>query len=545
MRSQHLILSPLLGLTHALTLPKNAVASLTQSEGTAKLNWGDCDEFPQSYKDHITWPIDCAKLEVPLDYTSLSSGETIDLQLVRIKATKKPVKGSVLYNPGGPGASGVETVALGGQDLRDVLGGHYNVIGFDPRGTGRTIPFICGNKTDSSSLHRRKYNSLPQADLWGYVKNELWKNATKTSDSCYKNQQDYGRYIGTAFVARDLISIVDALDEGGKLNYWGTSYGTVLGQVAAAMFPDRMGRVMLDAVLAAESYLADSWVGGAEDTERALLNLFSECIAAGAELCPLANYTGDNTTPQSLMDALGDLFEELKNVTEVPKDVGFTLEDQSYGGNSMIVEIKGKILEKLYSPMDFPVVLKIVYNSLQRNWKEALNVTATDLTSPWNLGTDSYLGISCGDSSYRVDDPEDLYSFTQAHLAQSSFADSLLLARATCARWRFSAAEKVDKNILQNVRTSFPILFVNGIYDPITPISHAWEASARYRDSRVIVHEGAGHGLTAHPSNCTNKAVQEYFDDGKIPEVGTVCKPNMSAFEYIQAEAAKAEGDNE
>lgn len=79
---------------------------------TKGLNWAPCDlDFPPSLQEIISAPIDCATLEVPLDYTSPENGETVELQLVKVNATKEPRKGSVIFNPGGPGASGVEEVA--------------------------------------------------------------------------------------------------------------------------------------------------------------------------------------------------------------------------------------------------------------------------------------------------------------------------------------------------------------------------------------------------------------------------------------------------
>lgn len=98
------------------------------------LNWVPCDlDFPQSLQDAITVPIDCATLKVPLDYTNPKDGETLDLQLIKVNATQGPWKGSVIFNPGGPGSSGVEEVAQQGPLYVETLGGQYDIIGFDAR----------------------------------------------------------------------------------------------------------------------------------------------------------------------------------------------------------------------------------------------------------------------------------------------------------------------------------------------------------------------------------------------------------------------------
>jgi hypothetical protein len=108
-----------------------------QNSNATSLEWKPCDlEFPPSIKDSIAAlgePTFCATLPVPLDYTSPGDERSLNLQLIKVKANKEPFKGSVLMNPGGPGGSGVELVATSGTPIRDVLGGHHDVIGFDPR----------------------------------------------------------------------------------------------------------------------------------------------------------------------------------------------------------------------------------------------------------------------------------------------------------------------------------------------------------------------------------------------------------------------------
>lgn len=109
-------------------------ASNNSATSKGDLNWAPCDlDFPQSLQDAITVPIDCATLKVPLDYTNPKDGRTLDLQLVKVNATQGPRKGSVIFNPGGPGSSGVEEVAQQGPLYVETLGGQYDIIGFDAR----------------------------------------------------------------------------------------------------------------------------------------------------------------------------------------------------------------------------------------------------------------------------------------------------------------------------------------------------------------------------------------------------------------------------
>ncbi|RSM06178.1 hypothetical protein CEP52_005840 [Fusarium oligoseptatum] len=534
MRSQNSILGLWLSsLAATLASPQPQLTSLIESRSST-LDWEPCDlDLSDEIKAAMRERGYCATLEVPLDYTSPQSDKTIKLQLIRFNATKEPFKGSVLWNPGGPGISGIETFATLGPDFRDIIGGHHHAISFDPRGVGRTIPFSCSPQNTPAKMTRRgdTGSTLPQADLWPYIKNQKWAEISAIADACYATQQDYGRYISTAFVARDMMKIVDALGEDGKLRYWGISYGTILGQVFASMFPDKIGRLLLDSNSLADAYLTATGIGGPRDAEKSLMYMFSECVKVGSKTCQLANYAGQGTTVEDLRDAVEDLFQKLTEMETLP--AGLSKEEYPYGGNSILARLKLLIVEGLSSPYGYPKVAIMLSQALNGRWKEALTVEETS-ASEWNRGTDAFSGIACSDSSFRVQDPNDLYPMYRAHLAESSLGDAIAADYLGCGAWRFQAAEGIDTDKLRNVNTSFPILVINGAYDPITSLTHAWQVSARFKGSRMLVHEGVGHGVTYHASNCTLDAIATYFRDGDLPEVGAVCKANMLAFEYAE-----------
>jgi hypothetical protein len=107
------------------------------SNNNSSLTWTSCNlDFPASQQAIIKAhgaPLYCATLKVPLDYTNPKSSATLDLQLIKVEATKQPVKGSIIMNPGGPGASGVKEISEKGPIYSEVFGGQWNVIGFDAR----------------------------------------------------------------------------------------------------------------------------------------------------------------------------------------------------------------------------------------------------------------------------------------------------------------------------------------------------------------------------------------------------------------------------
>ncbi|KAK5452808.1 hypothetical protein LTS15_006956 [Exophiala xenobiotica] len=166
-------------------------------------------------------PYSCANFTVPLDYSNPKSTKTLTLTLTKIDAVKQPAKGSVLFNPGGPGAGGADLITTFGEEFMTVLGGEFNLIGFDPRGTAYTLRYDCYD----SDLDRLLL--APPADTLGNASDTaLGQNlasAEVTAAQCLNTTADIGGLVGTAFVARDMARIVDALGEDGLLRYWGQS----------------------------------------------------------------------------------------------------------------------------------------------------------------------------------------------------------------------------------------------------------------------------------------------------------------------------------
>jgi pimeloyl-ACP methyl ester carboxylesterase len=431
----------------------------------------------------------------------------------------------------------VQYIALEGPSIRNELGGYHDVIGFDPRGTGRTIPFVClpSNNTAPKVKREQQYNfTIPQYDLYSVLKSKAWHDGGIYAEECANTpgNADIGPYINTPFVARDMLKIIDALGED-QLQYWGLSYGTALGQTFAGMFPDRVKRIVLDSVVRFDDYHSGQWITQTRDTDRALLSFFTECVNVGPELCPIANFTGPDTTAEDLHKEYAKVFQELL-------DDPVTLPD-SYqpspwwqpGNLSVFLLLKEYTFALAYSPTQFGDLYLIVDIALRRDWEQAfeiLSAPASNTTDiPWNLGTNALHGIACSDGKFRADKPEDMYSLVQAQAAQGTFVDGLAPQIWPCAQWKFEAKERYNGPFTA-INTSYPILFVNGNRDPVTPLSGAYEASANFPGSRLVVHNGHGHGTRSHPSNCTNKAIADYFNDGTLPDVGLVCQAGKTAY---------------
>jgi pimeloyl-ACP methyl ester carboxylesterase len=341
--------------------------------------------------------------------------------------------------------------------------------------------------------------------MYAVLQSKAWNDAGLFVDACAETEGNkaIASYIGTPFVARDLLKIVDALGEDRLLRFWGRSYSTILGQTFAAMFPDRVGRILLDSTLRLDDYYSGQWQTANRDTEYSMLHFFQECVNAGPEICPMANFTGARTTAQSLLQELADVFQELlDNPIIMPPSYVNAATPWWQPGNTLYQELKYMIFTFVYYPSSFPILTYYIDLAFKRDWQTVLNPPAPAPPSnstaapeiPWHLGINAFHGIACADAAFRAKKPEDMYSLVRSQGASSSWADVFAPQTWPCAQWRFKAAEHFEGPFL-GINTSYPILVANSPFDPITPLSGAWEASANLLGSRLLVHKG--HGVSA------------------------------------------------
>ncbi|KAF4542500.1 uncharacterized protein LTHEOB_7692 [Lasiodiplodia theobromae] len=241
--------------------------------------WAPC-EIPGQ-----TMPVVCGGYRVPLDYLAPNSSETIELRLYKVAATKQPSQGTILFNFGGPGLPGGPFLAKRADQLLRYTGGSFDLVTLDPRGTTPyTLPFSCF----ATPKDYKDWNSANTAWPWNSSDTTLGENwaITKVYTGICANNTNIttsGGYIGTAYTARDYMSVATVLGEDGLLRYWGTSYGAVLGATIAAMFPDRIDRMILDAVMNIHEYWHSQDVETLTDADKAFSKFLEECFDAGEE----------------------------------------------------------------------------------------------------------------------------------------------------------------------------------------------------------------------------------------------------------------------
>jgi pimeloyl-ACP methyl ester carboxylesterase len=384
-------------------------------------------------------------------------------------------------------------------------------------GTGRTMPFACKpveNRVNRTALIRPGRNTssvIPQNDMFAVLESKAWDDATLFVDACAETEgnKEIASFLSTAFHVRDLANVVDALGEDDMLRFWGRSYGTVVGQTFAAMFPEKIGRMMLDSVLRFDDYISGGWTTATRGTEVSVTNMFAECVKAGPLNCPVANYTGPDTTAESLMAELGKVLQELTDdpiVTDIPQ----AGQPWWQPGVSVYQILKYAFFSYTYRPQQFGLLWYIAYFAFERNWEPIVgplpglgnstntttpatpgNSSTTAVDLPWNLGINGLHGIGCSEAAIRAERPEDLASLLEAQSVEGVWADVFSPQAWVCAQWPFVAKEAFN-GPFHSINTSYPVLLINGAYDPVTPLSGAREASENLLGSRLLVHKGHG-----------------------------------------------------
>ncbi|MBT2231147.1 alpha/beta fold hydrolase [Nonomuraea sp. NEAU-A123] len=232
-RRTNLLATAFLALAALLPVPAAGAATEPEAGTTtatrqSSITWAPCEEEPSA---------ECGKLTVPIDW-SKPNGETIDLAIARRKATDPTARvGSLVINPGGPGGSGVEAVYGAPGSYTEELQKRFDIVGFDPRGVGRSHPVIC-----SASV----YNQMPHTVMSSQADYNAWDAFTKKlHQDCRARTGPLYDHVDSRNVARDMDALRSALGEE-KLTYYGISYGTLMGQMYAEMFPNRIRALALD-----------------------------------------------------------------------------------------------------------------------------------------------------------------------------------------------------------------------------------------------------------------------------------------------------------
>ncbi|VUC34024.1 unnamed protein product [Clonostachys rosea] len=489
-----------------------SASPLHTARDSAGINWTPC-EFPNA-----TLPIQCANLSVPLDYTSSNSSETMTLPVFRVQAAvdEGSKKGSILYNCGGPGADCLNDLISWGDVLQASTGGYHDIVTFTPRGTGKTLKFNCFPDDLSRAL------GMPAlvGNASDVAVGETWAKSILYGNTCAAAQNKTGNLIGTAFVARDMMQIVDALQEDGLLRYWdhmlttvdvGISYGTLLGETVLGMFPDRVDKILLDGVVNPFQYYANLETETLVDADATFEGFCKGCVE-NPDVCPLAK----NQTAEQLQESIYTFLEQLR-LNPIPTPQGSLLDYSTVKGALLYVNLK--------FPSLWPSIAKKLDALMNGSLPTGIGGGDSSTVSP--SSPDALYGIKCGDTFTENQTLEDVLPILESRINGNRIAGEVN-APSICANWKIRAKERYSGDF--RVKPLNPALIIGNTYDPVTPLVSARNVSETFEGSVLLQHDSYGHTTLMQASLCTAKAIRAYFVRGELPQPGTKCEIDTFPF---------------
>ncbi|MEV7110900.1 alpha/beta hydrolase [Streptomyces anulatus] len=476
--------------------PPSAGKSVLDRYAKQKPQWKRCEaDGPATFQ--------CATIKVPLDYRK-PGGERIDLAISRIKTTAPGKRhGVLLSNPGGPGGEGLYMPLAMAEWLPASARQKYDLVGFDPRGVGRSSPVSCGLEPEEENWLRPYKEETFDADV-------AW--ARTVADKCEEKAGGVLPHITTRNTARDMDLLRAILGEK-KISYVGYSYGTYLGAVYTQLFPRRADRFVLDSAVDPERAwrgMIQWWAEGAEPA-------FDRWTGWAAER---SERYGLGDTPKKVEGTFWDLVAQ---AGEDPID----LDGQLVTGD----DIRSGMRAAVFSPQSAteafvelkkaadgkPVAtekLKAFTGSGERGTAGAA------VGTPADNGTASFWAVVCGDNSAAWSrNPESYRRDAIADQGRYPIFGDFASSIKPCAFWDRSEERATE------VKNKVASLVVQNEWDSQTPLPSGQALHRQLKGSKMVtVLGGEGHGVYPSGNACTDGAVNRYLDTGRLPAEDVTCR---------------------
>ncbi|CAN7439744.1 MULTISPECIES: alpha/beta hydrolase [Microbacterium] len=484
-------------------IPEQSSRPATSSEPDTE---GVAEDLLPFYSQDLTWTecgvgFDCTDVTAPLDWEDPGKGE-ITLSVVRHRAEGTPV-GSLLTNPGGPGASGVDLILNSldfavGADLIE----NFDVIGFDPRGVGDSTAVKC---YDATQMDDYLYGIPSAARGTAEWEAELLDSHKAFAEACDANSNGILPYITTVNAARDM-DLIRAVLGDKQLNYLGYSYGTFLGATYAKLYPEKAGRLVLDGAI--DPAVPGLEVGATQALgfESALRAYMQDCLDSGE--CPF-NGTVD--------EAMADLGALLASVDSTPLKSG---DGRMLGADSLMTAI----IAALYSQDSWGYLTQALDEALQGDPTSALfladfyngreNGTYTDNSA------EAFRAYNCMD--YPVEDDPAAEAATNAKIAEGAPTIApYWTGPDSCAVWPYPPTGTRGEIKAEGAG---PILVIGTTNDPATPYEWSESLAKQLEEGILITRVGEGHTGYNKGNACVDDAVEAFLLDDVVPEDGLRCE---------------------
>ena len=446
---------------------------------TQTLDWKSCEGS-----------FSCASFHVPVDYNHIDQN-TFELKVLVHPANIPTQKQGVLFvNPGGPGGSGIDYAFNAESIVSPSIADVYDIVGFDPRGVNLSQPIRCLTDAQEDQVNADGGTVQTPADLAVLIKdNKLIASA------CAKAAGTRLGHYSTLDSAKDM-DILRAILHQPKLNYIGKSYGTFMGTLYAALFPDKTGRIVLDGAVDPNLSTRDQDIVQAQGFDAA----FNSFLKSNQEF-----------TLQNIFDLLKrsrtePLMVGTRKLTESLTITGFAsaLYDSQAGWPQLKKALDQAIRQKNGKPL---LDLADQYNQREKDGRYSSN--QNDISQI----------VSCLDFPHtqtieqmQADEP----NFASA---APIFGPYLAFAGISCNYWQ---AKPVPKPALTNLKTN-PLLVIGTTRDPATPYAWAQALHKVLVNSTLITLNGDGHTGANRGSTCVDAAMNKYLLTGISPESDLYC----------------------
>jgi pimeloyl-ACP methyl ester carboxylesterase len=484
--------------------PPDATTSQAPAVPGTQASWRACPEVPRELVGRAAsgMTYECASVAVPRDWAAPKSGQTYEVQMIRIRSrTQHNRIGSLVINPGGPGGSGIDlAVYLSfGQQLNGLptaVTDQFDIVGFDPRGVSRSDPVKCISNEDQDSTFALDPDPVSQASF-----DQIVALNKRIAGDCGAKYGDQLPLFSTEQAAHDMDAIRAAVGDP-KMTYLGFSYGTLLGATYAQLFPKNIRALVLDgAVDPKQDYITGSEVQ-AKGFERAFTNFTAWCKATPAD-CPIAP------------DARGAVTDAMAKAKVSPVK-------GSDGRDATPGWIFVGVISSLYTESGWEQLAKAI-DGLQQGDAKGIFDLADQYAERKPDGTysnlfDANLAVNCADTNQAPSVDKIRQLQTEWRKKYPLFGAPLAIGMMPCTFW----PGKKDPYPAGPAVGAPPIVVVGTTGDPATPYENTADLAGMLGTGRVLTWEGEGH--TAYPSTpCIVTAVDNYLIDLTVPKVGLRC----------------------
>ncbi|MGW6538092.1 alpha/beta hydrolase [Streptomyces sp. NPDC055051] len=492
------------GARHGRVTEATGVAVAAAQAARAGIDWKDC---PADWG--LEKPIQCGWVTVPVDYAK-PYGKKIKLAVDRIAATGTPAErqGALLYNPGGPGGSGLRfprRVTTGNKIWANTAKA-YDFVGFDPRGVGNSAPISCVDPTEF--VKGPKLDPVPDSEADKRAQRKL---AAEYAEGCAEKSGDMLPHMTTPNTARDLDVIRAALGER-KLNFVGVSYGTYLGAVYGTLFPTHVRRMVLDSVV--DPSTRSIWYEA---------NLGQD-IAFEGRLTDWMTWVARNDAVYHLGDTLAEVRQQWDTLRAAAKKAPL-------GGKVGPAELISFFQGAPYYDSMWAPVAEAWSAYAAGDPQPLIDNAAADLTdTAGNIAAENgnavYTAVECADAPWPTSWKKWDRDNSRLHEKYPFMTWANAWMNLPCATWKAPHRQPVQVKTHKGLP---PVLIAQAERDAATPYEGAVELHKRFKGSRLITERDAGsHGVTGLVNPCLNSKVEAYLLAGTLDATDQTCAPHAA-----------------